>query len=226
MHSSESKLFMEVAGLTVIERTLSPFISFAKESGLKLHGIIVTTEDMIPTMKELTGDDAFPFIERIIPGGTSRTESVKKGVLELASLENPPKKDSPVFIHDAARCLVTPDVLMNCINTLTDCEVCVAAVPAKNTIKKIKPDSKDTPIIESTPDRQYLYEAQTPQCFRYNTLLKCYDNSKLSKMEVTDDVSIAENMGIEVRIAEGSYSNIKITTPEDINLAEVIIKSN
>lgn len=213
MGKNSNKLFMEVAGIPVIERTLQTFMDYPNT-----HCVIVTNEENIDAMKELQ-HTKFSCIEMVILGGSSRTESVGNGIRALALLNNPPSKDDYVFIHDGARCLVTPQILDNCCEGLANNDVCVAGVATKNTIKVVKDG-----IVESTPDRSTLYEVQTPQCFKYDILKKSYDNAISNGIEATDDTALAELLGYKVAIVEGSYSNIKITTPEDIILATGLLK--
>ncbi|MBR1798135.1 MAG: 2-C-methyl-D-erythritol 4-phosphate cytidylyltransferase [Clostridiales bacterium] len=239
MHSDKNKLLMEVGGVAVIDRTLSAFRSFGEKHGVKLHGILVVTPGKTTEWEEYMKDnDCFSFIEKTVEGGSSRTESVGNGVKALDFLPSDirPDSDDPVFIHDAARCLIDPDSILRCFEVMNSgTDVCVSGVKTKNTIKMVKPsvysDGFDPigvtvcPVVESTPDRSLLYEVQTPQCFRYEVLKNCYEKASSDHIEATDDTALAEYCGYEVRIVEGSYSNIKITTPEDIPMAEALLKS-
>lgn len=224
MKSSTNKLFMEVDGISVLERTLTSFANYSSEFGIKLHGIIATSEDLIDDIKSVVSSNNYSYIEAIVLGSDTRAKSVYEGVKALSSLKNKPLENSPVFIHDMARCLIDNNTISNCLCTLEDNEVCVAAVKAKNTIKLLRADGV---TIDKTLDRDYLYEAQTPQCFRYNALTECFTKTigTNPNIKCTDDVSLAEICGFDVKIAEGSYSNIKITTPEDISLAMSLISN-
>lgn len=213
MGKNSNKLFMEVAGIPVIKRTLQAFADYENT-----HCILVTNPENMEAMKRLQ-ETEFPCIEMVVPGGNSRTESVGNGVKALALLADPPAKDDYVFIHDGARCMITSEILDNCCEGLKDNDVCVAGVAAKNTIKIVK-----NGIVESTPDRSTLYEVQTPQCFKYDVLRKSYEYADSNNIEATDDTALAELLGYKVAIVEGSYSNIKITTPEDIVFAADILR--
>lgn len=224
MKSSTNKLFMKVDEVTVLERTLMAFSSFSDLTGIRLHGIIATSEDLIDDIKlVVANNEHYSYIEDIVLGSDTRAKSVYNGVKALSNLKTPPLKEDPVFIHDMARCLIDSDTLNTCLDTLENCDVCVAAVKAKNTIKLLRSDGI---TIDKTLDRDYLYEAQTPQCFRYRALLDCFSRTIKANPDIkcTDDVSLAEMSGYDVKIAQGSYSNIKITTPEDINLALSLLK--
>jgi len=225
MKSTTNKLFMEVDGITVLERTLNAFSGLADLLGIRLHGVIATSEDLIDDIKDIVhNNDVYSYIEAIVLGSDTRAKSVYEGVKALSDLKNPPEDNSAVFIHDMARCLIDSKTLKICLDTLEECDVCVAAVKAKNTIKLLRADKK---TIDRTPDRDYLYEAQTPQCFRFRALDDCFTRTIGTNPDTkcTDDVSLAEMCGYDVRIAEGSYSNIKITTPEDINLAMSLLNN-
>ena len=211
MGKNSNKLFMKIGDKTVIERTLDAFNNYGN-----IYAIVVTNEENLEELRRLQ-NTKYPFIKSVILGGNSRTESVSKGVDELTNIEDGPTADDYVFIHDGARCMITKDVIDNCVEGLADNKVCVAGVQAKNTIKVVHDG-----IVESTPDRSTLYEVQTPQCFHYDVLKKSYDNAKENNIEATDDTALAELLGYKVAIVQGSYSNIKITTPEDIIFAQGI----
>lgn len=212
MGKNSNKLFMEVAGKTVIERTLDAFNTFGDT-----QCIVVTNQENVSALTELQ-NRKYPCVKLVTLGGNSRTESVYKGVQALERLENKPSADDYVFIHDGARCMVTHETLKQCCQGLITNDVCVAGVPTKNTIKVVHDG-----VVDSTPDRSTLYEVQTPQCFKYHVLKEAYDNAFAKGIEATDDTALAELLGYKVAIAEGSYSNIKITTPEDIAFAEGLL---
>ena len=228
MRSDKNKLLMEVDGIPVIDRTVSAFRRFAGDNEIELEGILVVTPGKLDEWQDYIRDkEDFKFIKKIVEGGSSRTESVSHGVFSLEDI----KKDDIVFIHDAARWLIDSDSLLRCFEAMQDENtlVAVSGVKTKNTIKMIRKNSdsenKDQVIVESTPDRSLLYEVQTPQCFKYGCLIDCYDKAIKNNIEATDDTALAEILGYEVRIVEGSYANIKITTPEDIGIAKALLSS-
>lgn len=215
MGKNSNKLFMDVSGIPVIERTLKTFMDYGK-----CNLIVVTNSENLNAIRELQ-TTKFPCIKAVVLGGDSRTESVGNGVKALRLIDNPPSNDDYVFIHDGARCMVSSEVLDNCCEGLEKNDVCVAGVKTKNTIKIV-----ENGIVKSTPDRSTLYEVQTPQCFKYSILKESYDYAIANKIEATDDTALAELLGYKVAIVEGSYSNIKITTPEDINFASCILNKD
>ena len=226
MKSDKNKLLMEVCGIPVIDRTLTAFRKFADESGIELHSILVVSPGKTEEWASyIESKDYASIVDTITEGGDTRTKSVGNGVSALNDPDVPaPGPDDAVFIHDAARCLIDSDSLLRCLGAISedDTDVCVSGVKTKNTIKMVK---SGTTSVESTPDRDLLYEVQTPQCFKYSVLKECYERAKTDGFEATDDTALAEHYGYKVRIVEGSYSNIKITTPEDIVIAEALLKN-
>lgn len=229
MHSDRNKLLMEVSDIPVIDRTLSAFRRFADEYGIDISGILVVSPGRTQEWTEyLSGKDCSSVIAAITTGSDTRTKSVSNGVSALAEIISPaPEPGDAVFIHDAARCLIDTDSIRRCFEAIQEdgTEVCVSGVKTKNTIKIVRSRDEGPVLVESTPDRDLLYEVQTPQCFRYECLRSCYDKAREEGFEATDDTALAEHYGYDVRIVEGSYSNIKITTPEDIAIAEALLNN-
>lgn len=220
MGTTENKLFMRLgkSGPSVIAKTLEAFAKL-KDTGTDVKVVLVTSEDSRRALsEEVTSSGYDSFVEKIVLGGATRTESVYKGVQALKDLSVPPAPGDAVFIHDGARPLVDLQILEDGLRMLGTCEVCVAGVPLKNTVKQIA-SSDDGQTVVGTPDRSSLVEVQTPQCFRYEVLKKSYENAIANNIEATDDTALSELLGYKVRISRGSYRNIKITTPEDLIIA-------
>ncbi len=216
----KNKLFLKIGenGRTVIAQTLFAFSELTKQD-IDISAILVTNEANKQALAEEVTDHGFDsFVEKIVLGGATRTESVYNGVQALKDLDVPPAPGDAVFIHDGARPLVDTDILLDGLNRLETCNVCVAGVPLKNTVKEVAGD-----IVKGTPDRSALVEVQTPQCFKYDVLKRSYENAIANNIEATDDTALAELLGYEVVISKGSYRNIKITTPEDIKIAEALL---
>ena len=220
MGGTVPKMLMEVSGIPVIIRTLMAFDGY-RDKDVVMKAVVVTDSSLIDEIKSLADKHGVKCVEAVIEGGATRTESVGNGVAYLRSSGIP--DDALVFVHDGARCLIDDDVIAGCISTMETSKACIAAVKAKNTIKIIKRADDGLPSVVSTPDRDDLVEVQTPQCFRFSLLSECYEYASTHDIAVTDDSSIAELLGYEVKVCKGSYSNIKITTPEDIVIAGSII---
>ncbi|MCR4688659.1 MAG: 2-C-methyl-D-erythritol 4-phosphate cytidylyltransferase [Saccharofermentans sp.] len=222
MHSAVPKIMLPVEGKSVIVRTLEAIASF--KTGLKVSVVLVTTPELKDELASVL--NGFSTLNgAVVLGGDTRTVSVSNGVAAIPSIVPEIAPDDLVLIHDGARCLVTSGVIAGVVSGLSSSPVCVASVPVKDTLKITREESGKR-IAESTPDRSLIYAVQTPQGFRYDTLVKCYSYALSNGITATDDTALAEMLGIEVAISTGSYSNIKITTPEDIALAKEILRSD
>ncbi len=175
---------------------------------------VIKDEDIEETEEMVRGLEK---VEGIIKGGTERQDSVMNAVMELKSHTAP---NRIVLVHDGARPLVSPDIIERCIRGLDGHEGAVAAVPPNDTVKRVD----DTGVAVATLDRGMLRLVQTPQCFRFGTLLEAYESAAENGVMATDDSALVERLGGRVRMVMGSYRNIKITTAEDIPVAEAHLK--
>ena len=162
--------------------------------------VISSNETLIPLFVEMFSN--FKKV-KIVKGGDTRQKSVFNG---LKACDNP----DYVLIHDAARPFVTRDVIINCLNKAKETGASIVAVKTIDTIKIVDENG----IITSTPDRATLWNAQTPQIFRYDLILSLHE--KYSDLNFTDDSLLFEKAGLPVAISQGDYSNIKITTIQDV----------
>lgn len=153
-------------------------------------------------------------VRRIVPGGAERYDSVWNGLRET--------KDGFVYIHDGARPFVDEDMIRRAYDCVSEYHACAAGVPSKDTVKLAGADG----MVEETPDRSRVWIVQTPQVFERELIYRAYAALMEKKdTAVTDDAMAAEKMlGCQVRLFHGSYENIKITTPEDLEIAEVFLK--
>ncbi|MEA5583678.1 2-C-methyl-D-erythritol 4-phosphate cytidylyltransferase [Nodularia harveyana UHCC-0300] len=209
MGGTRNKLLLEVRSQPIIAWTLK---AAAAASEIQWIGIIsqpVDWEDLQAIVTNLNVAKPVKFIA----GGSTRQESVYKGLQAL------PDGAEHVLIHDGARCLATPDLLDSCAQAIRECSGLIAAVPVKDTIKVVDHDG----VIQSTPDRQQLWAAQTPQGFNVELLKKCHAEGVRQGWEVTDDAALFERCGIEVRVVSGEETNLKVTTPQDLAIAEFIL---
>ncbi len=152
-------------------------------------------------------------IGAIVVGGNSRQESVFQG------LEATSKQSDWVFIHDGARPLITAATIERVYQAVREFDAVGVGVPVKDTIKVIEGSG----FIAGTPDRSSLWAVQTPQAFAYSMIMNAYQQAQAQGWESTDDCGLLEKLGVSVKLIEGDYSNIKITTPEDIPLAEAML---
>lgn len=171
--------------------------------------------------KEIKDKYNFDKISKIVAGGQERYHSVYNGLCALQDVDY-------VFIHDGARPFLSADILNRALETVKSSNACVTAVPVTDTIKLVD----DNGYVADTPDRAHLWSVQTPQTFKYSLIKEAYDilidkeafyNEK--GIRITDDAMVAEIvLHMPVKIMEGSYDNIKITTPADLAKAEILCK--
>ena len=146
----------------------------------------------------------------MVSGGATRQESVWRGLQALSG------QCGGVLVHDGARCLVTADVIQRCMASVEVCGTGVAAVPVTDTIKTVS----DANIALDTPNRASLRAVQTPQGFKVDLLRRAHEQAQRDGFLGTDDASLVERLGVPVQLTEGSRRNIKLTTPEDLLMAE------
>jgi 2-C-methyl-D-erythritol 4-phosphate cytidylyltransferase len=201
------KQLLELQGKPVLIHSLEKLIQFSDEI------VIVLEEKDIPRLKEsLKKFKLLDKVKEIVPGGKTRAESVHN-----AFLKTDPQTDL-VLIHDGVRPFVAKKNIENVLSAAEKYGAAVLCTKVKDTIKK-ETDS----FIEHTPERSTLWAAQTPQVIKRTWLAEAYE--QLSDWQnVTDDVALVEMLGKKVRIVEGNYNNIKITTKEDLLLAESLLK--
>ncbi len=210
MGSDRNKLLLPLLGEPVIAWTLR---AAAQSAAVEWIGVIGQPHDW-PEFKQILAELALSKPVALIQGGATRQASVYCGLQEL------PAAAERVLIHDGARCLATPDLFDRCAAALQDCLGLVAAVPVKDTIKLAGADG----LVASTPERSQLWAAQTPQGFELASLRQCHQQGQQNGWEVTDDAALFEKSGLPVRLVPGEETNLKVTTPLDLTLAEFILK--
>jgi 2-C-methyl-D-erythritol 4-phosphate cytidylyltransferase len=211
MGADRNKLLLQIRSKPLIAWTL---LAAEAASSISWIGIVSQPPDW-DDFKSIIADLRLKKTIELISGGSTRQESVYNGLQAL------PSHAERVLIHDGARCLATPNLLNACSEAIIDCFGLIAAVPVKDTIKVVN----DNGVIKNTPDRQQLWAAQTPQGFDVKLLKQCHDEGIRQGWEVTDDAALFEKCGIEVRIVPGEETNLKITTPQDLAMAEFILSS-
>ncbi|HEX2946231.1 MAG TPA: 2-C-methyl-D-erythritol 4-phosphate cytidylyltransferase [Clostridia bacterium] len=206
-----NKLFVDILGKPVLAMTLKKF----EDSALVSEIIIVSHSDEIEyCRKNIIDRFGFKKVKVIVPGGTTRQQSVHNG------LKNVSPDCGIVLIHDGARPFIDDPVIRDCAAAAEKYGAAVAAVPAKDTVKRS--DSED--MVVDTIDRNKLWYIQTPQAFRYDLILEAHRRAEAEGFEGTDDAVLAERAGHKVRLVMCNYYNIKITTREDLVIAEAIGK--
>ncbi len=178
-------------------------------------------KEVIPVLKEEDMEKGVEIFERyelskvkrIAPGGRERQDSVYSGLRLLK------EKTDIVLIHDGARPLIEDSIVRSALRGIPGFDGVVVGVPVKDTIKEVQDE-----IVKKTLRREMIWAVQTPQVFLYGSIMNAYRRAMEEKFYSTDDSALLERNGGKVKVLMGSYSNIKITTPEDISVAEVLLK--
>lgn len=213
MGTKIQKQYLEILGKPVLFYSLDTF----QKSDIIDEIILVVGENQEEyCQKEIVEKFGITKVSKIVRGGSERYNSVWNALQVMT-------EDGFVFIHDGARPFVTEEILAHAYKAVQEEKACVVGMPAKDTIKIVD----DNRFAKETPDRNYVWLVQTPQVFETSLIKKAY--SLLMKQEiiqVTDDAMVVEKMlQRNVKLVEGSYENIKITTPEDLKIAETILSN-
>lgn len=208
MQTEMNKIFLEYNDMPVLAHTLSVL----QNCELIDEIIIVTSECDILGCRDIAVEFGISKVTTITQGGARRQDSVRNA-LQVLSPET-----EIVLIHDAARPLITQAVIQNVVDDVLACGAAAPGVPCKSTLK----ERDSGGMICGTPDRSRMYEIQTPQGFRRDLICRAHENALQNKLAGTDDCYLVEQLGTKVKISEGDYRNIKITTPEDLLIAECL----
>ena len=201
-----NKIFAAVAGKPVLWQVLQIF----QGCSVVDQAVVVLNEASVERGLRLVEEGKFSKVVAVCAGGQRRQDSVAEGLKRLDGC-------SWVVIHDGARPCLTVDLIEQGLREARLTGAAIAAVPLKETVKVV--DSEG--VITSTPRREILWAAQTPQIFRFDLITEAH---RMVDGEVTDDASLVEALGHKVKVYMGSYDNIKVTTPEDLALAETILR--
>ncbi|MEE1014013.1 MAG: 2-C-methyl-D-erythritol 4-phosphate cytidylyltransferase [Clostridia bacterium] len=207
MGSAGNKQFLLLEGQPILAHTLQAFDFLPEISEI----IVVTREEDILLVNDLVRDYDIRKVKAVIPGGTTRQESVVCGLHEV--------HEGRVLIHDGARPFVTEEEIYRVLDALDDYDAAIPGVPVKDTVKRVNSQGE----VAETLHREELIAVLTPQGFVTERILAAHTRAKADGVVVTDDASVAEYAGIPVKLVPGTYQNIKITTPEDMVLAEAIL---
>lgn len=209
MLSKEKKQFIKLDKKEILVRTIEKFQYIEEINKI----VVVTNEEEVSRCEELIKKNRLTKVTTIVKGGTRRQDSIYNALKVLS------KNTDIVLVHDAARPFVTKEIILNNIKEVEETGGVITAVYSKDTIKVV-----ENGYVKETLDRNTLINVQTPQTFEYNKLISGYKYMKEKNISVTDDSSLAELIGIKVKIVLGTYDNIKITTPEDLLIGELILK--
>ena len=210
MGADVDKVFLSLGTRPVLAYSLQAFEQCPLIDGI----IVVARKDRVEAARGLVQMFGFSKVRKVVAGGATRQASVMIGMAELGD------DVKIVAVHDGARPCVTSALIEETIKSAKKCGSGVAAVKLTDTIKEV---ARGT-LVTQTVDRSKLWAVQTPQTFRTDWLKKAYAQTWKKKQEVTDDASAVEMMGEAVHLVPSARSNIKITTPEDLFLAAMILK--
>ena len=212
MGAGSNKQYLLLDGMPILAHTIRVFEQAPFIAGIYL----IIPEQEIPFCRsEVVERYGFSKVRAIVAGGAERQHSVHNGLNAMEGL----RPDDLVLIHDGVRPFVTAEVLQRAAAAADEFGGAVVAVPVKDTVKVARDG-----IITETPAREHLWLAQTPQAFRYGLIGNAYASAAAEGFLGTDDASLMERQGWQLRVVMGDYRNIKITTPEDMVLAEAFLK--
>jgi len=211
MASDRPKQFLLLAGTPVIVHTLKAF-----EQCDSIHEVIVVLPaEQSAGFLSMAGKYGLRKLARVVPGGATRAESVKRGLMSVRAATA-----EIVVVHDGVRPFVTVDEIDRTIGAARENGAAILVAPVTDTIKEVRNHA-----VMKTLDRTGLRRALTPQCFRYELLKQAYQAADVNDPSLTDESALVEQLGHRVSVVEGSARNIKITTLEDLEIAEALLKA-
>jgi 2-C-methyl-D-erythritol 4-phosphate cytidylyltransferase len=211
MAGKRPKQFLELAGTPIIFHTLRRF----EECDAIAEVILVLPAEETAGFLSLASKYHLRKLAKIVPGGTTRAESVLRGLQAIR-----PATAEIVAVHDGVRPFVTSDEISRTVESAAKSEAAILVAPVTDTIKQVAGDE-----VIKTLCRDELRRALTPQCFRYDLLVRAYQDVDTGDPTLTDESSLVERLGVRPAIVEGSLRNIKITSSEDLAIGEAILKS-
>lgn len=206
MKTKDSKLLLKINGKTVLERSVNAFLNISDVDEV----IVVAREKDIPAFLDILVDERVSFVV----GGDTRQQSVMNALDVIDDCEL-------IIIHDGARPLIKSVDIENTIRAAKENKAAAVGVFVKDTVKVVDKNG----FVVSTPDRSTLFAVQTPQIFDFELYKNAAQNAREKGLDFTDDCQLVESFNQKVKTVVGSYSNIKITTPDDVVLAENLLKN-
>jgi 2-C-methyl-D-erythritol 4-phosphate cytidylyltransferase len=211
MGNAVAKQFLPLGERPLLAHTL---LAFQRASEIDEIIPVLSREDMESCLSAIIEQFHITKVKTLVAGGKERQESVLHGIRKLS------KDASVVLVHDGVRPFVTPEMIRETVEHAKKGECVTVAVPIKDTIKAVNEQG----FVHQTLERDRLWAIQTPQAFPAHVLVRAHEEAASKRRFATDDATLVEQAGFAVRVIMGSYDNIKITTPEDLLLAEEILK--
>ena len=209
MAGSVKKPYLKLAEKPILAHTIQ---RFEQNTAVDAIFVIVDADDFNECQTTVLEPYPFTKVQALVAGGKTRQMSVYNGIRALSA------DVDFVVVHDGVRPFVTDETIFACLAAADECGAAVAAVPVKDTIKV----ADENRFIVETPVRERLWAVQTPQVFRKSLLEEAHQTAHARQLAVTDDAALVEHLGFPVKLVKGSYANLKITTPEDLPVAEVL----
>ena len=208
-HRLTRKPYLHLLGKPILTHTIGVFDQNPLVDSIY---VIVNPSDVDLCQSKAIAPYGFRKVAKLIPGGETRQDSVFNGLRLL------PGETDFVIVHDGVRPFVTDDIIDACLGAAVECGAAVVAVPVNDTIKVADTNG----FIVDTPTRSKLWAVQTPQCFRKDLLLEAHQQAWQTGLNATDDAVLVEQLGSRVRLIAGRHRNLKITTVEDLLIAEAL----
>ena len=210
MAHSLKKPYLKLAKKPILAHTIQ---QFEQNTAVDAIFVIVDETDFSECRKTVLEPYSFTKVQELVAGGETRQMSVYNGLRALSA------DVDFVIVHDGVRPFVTDETISDCLTAADEYGAAVAAVPVKDTIKL----ANENRFITETPKRERLWAVQTPQVFRKALLEEAHQTAEERQLTGTDDAALVEQLGIPVKLVMGSYANLKITTPVDLRVAEVLL---
>jgi len=214
MGVSINKQYLDLAGRPILAHTLE---LFQHHPSIDSIYPILPADESAYCQAQIVDRYGFSKVRQIVTGGAERQDSVLNGLRVLE--DDGATSETIVLIHDGVRPLFNPELIPQLIETAKTQGGCIVGVPVKDTIKEVSAGQ-----ISATPERQKLWQAQTPQAFRFDLIMQAYESAERDGFLGTDDASLVEQLGEPVMMLEGTYRNIKVTTPEDLVIAAALLQ--
>lgn len=217
MKSSQKKQYLMLGGIPILSRTIK---AFHNHEDIRKIILVVPKEDMEYCNMNIL--EPYGLIDKtyLVSGGDQRQQSVYNGLKFIYEAEDHGDQNSIVLIHDGVRPFINYHMICECIAQVIKSDTCIPAIRISDTVRRVQPDLN---VVE-TIDRNNLYLIQTPQCFYLTPIFKAYENAEKTFFTGTDDASIFEHNKGEIKIIQGSKFNIKITTPDDMDIGELYLQ--
>jgi len=200
------RIFAELSGKPILSYAIVAFEACVAVDEI----IVVTNTASLQRAWNLSKEQGWRKLTKIVPGGARRQDSVAAGLQEVGACDW-------VLIHDGSRPLVTNEQIVDCLNAAHQYGAAILAVPTRDAVKMVNAER----MVRATPDRSSLWLTQTPQCFRRDLIVRGYRDAF---GEVSDDAVLIERQNHPVKVCMGSYTNIKVNTVEDLDYAQVILR--